>query len=63
VDIYDPEIRRQYCRERADRISDDYRRAQVQRDERRKPVNAAWMRSMWQRIRAQVPDRVPVYRS
>jgi hypothetical protein len=63
LEYYDSEIRRQYCRERVERIRDDYRRAQVASDERRKRVSVGWMRSMWQRVRAQVPERVPVYRA
>ena len=63
MDYYDSEYRRQYCRERINRIGDDYRRAQGRPGQRRERVAVAWMRSMWDRVRAQVPERVPVYRS
>ncbi|MGN6431473.1 MAG: hypothetical protein ACTHNB_12195 [Gaiellaceae bacterium] len=56
---YDSEYRRQCCRERVERISDEYRRVQrPPRDERRDPV-VVQMRSIWHRVRRQVPQRVP----
>ena len=58
---YDSEYRRQYCRERVDQIRDEYRRVQRPPKEEREPVG--WVRSVWERIRRQVPQRVPVYRS
>jgi hemerythrin-like domain-containing protein len=62
VDVYDSEYRRQSCRERIDRISDDYRRVQRQSKDSQRSV-IAQARSVWQRVRRQVPQRVPVYRS
>ena len=62
MDVYDSEYRRQSCRERIDRISDDYRRVQRQSKDSQRSV-IAQARSVWQRVRRQVPQRVPVYRS
>jgi len=62
VDVYDSEYRRQSCRERVDRISDDYRRVQrPSKDSQRSII--VQVRSVWKRVRRQVPQRVPVYRS
>jgi hypothetical protein len=63
VDYYDSEYRRQYCQERIDRIRDDYRRAQ------RPPMHSqrssriiVRMKSIWERVRRQAPQRAPAYR-
>jgi len=65
VDYYDSDYRRQYCRERIDRIRDDYRRVQSPRkdSQRRDRIDIVWMRSMWERVRRQVPQRAPACRS
>jgi hypothetical protein len=63
VDYYDSEYRRQYCRERIRQIQDEYRRVQVPKDsQRRRRIAIVQIRSMWDRVRRQVPQRVPVYR-
>jgi hypothetical protein len=63
VDYYDSEYRRQYCRERMEQMRDEYRRVQrPPKDSRRESV-VMQMRSVWERVRRQVPQRVPVYRS
>ncbi|HKD34918.1 MAG TPA: hypothetical protein VKB73_15890 [Gaiellaceae bacterium] len=62
MDVYDSEHRRQSCRERIDRNGDDYRRVQRQSKDSQRGV-IAQARSVWQRVRRQVPQRVPVYRS
>ena len=62
MDVYDSEYRRQQCRERVDRISDDYRRVQRQSKDSQRSV-IVQVRSVWERVRRQVPQRVPVYRS
>jgi len=62
VDVYDPEYRRQYCRERIDQIRDDYHRAQA--PPRESPhVVVAYIRSVVERARRQIPRRQPAYRS
>ena len=61
MDYYESDYRRQYCREHVERMRGDYVRAQGKPRERRERV--VWMRSMWERMRRQVPERVPVYRS
>jgi hypothetical protein len=58
---YDSEYRRQYCRERMEQMRDEYRR--VQRPPKEQRERSVWMRSVWERMRRQVPERVPVYRS
>ena len=62
MDVYDSEYRRQYCRERIDRIDDDHRRAQARPKDSQHNV-IVHIRSAWERVRRQVPQRVPVYRS
>jgi hypothetical protein len=63
VDYYDSEYRRQYCREHIRQIQDEYRRVQVPKDsQRREQIAIVQIRSMWKRVRRQVPQRVPVYR-
>jgi hypothetical protein len=64
VEYYDSEYRRQCCRERVDRMRDDYRRAQ------RPPVDSPRgtriimrMQSVWEQVRRRVPQRAPAYRS
>jgi hypothetical protein len=63
VDYYDSEYRRQSCRDRIERIRDDYRRAQRQSDAQPRHRISIVMRSAWERIRRQIPERVPAYRS
>ena len=63
MDYYDSEFRRQYCRERIDQIRNEYRRVQNPSNERGQHVGVVWMRSIWERVRRQVPPRVPAYRS
>jgi hypothetical protein len=64
VDFYDSEYRRQYCRERIGQIRDDYRRVQrPPKEEQREPIGIVQARSIWKRVRRQIPNRVPVYRS
>jgi hypothetical protein len=60
LDVYDSEYRRQCCRERIERIRDDYRR--VQSNSQRRRISVV-MRSVWERVRRQDPQRVPAYRS
>jgi hypothetical protein len=62
VDVYDSEYRRQYCRERIDRIRDDYRRAQASPRESPHGV-VSHIRSVIERARRQIPRREPAYRS
>ena len=63
MDYYDSEYRRQHCRERICQIQDEYRRVQVPKDsQRRHRIAIVQIRSMWERVRRQVPQRVPVYR-
>ena len=63
MDYYDSQYRRQYCRERISQIQDEYRRVQVPKDsQRRHRIAMVQIRSMWERVRRQVPQRVPVYR-
>lgn len=61
MDVYDPEYRRQYCRERIAQARDEYRRVQVppQNRQRRERVPVAWMRTMWERVRRQAAQRAP----
>jgi hypothetical protein len=61
VDVYDPEYRRQYCRERIAQARDEYRRVQAPQKnrQRRERVSVAWMRSMWERVRRQAAQRAP----
>ena len=61
MDYYDSEYRRQCCRERIERIRDDYRRVQSNSQPRRRI--SVVMRSVWERVRRQDPQRVPAYRS
>ena len=62
MDYYDSEYRRQYCRERMEQMRDEYRRVQrPPKDSQRR--GRVVMRSVWERVRRQVPQRVPVYRS
>lgn len=64
MDYYDSEYRRQYCQERIDRIRDDYRRAQRRpTDSQRRSRIIVRMKSIWQHVRRQVPQRAPAYRS
>ena len=60
MDVYDPEYRRQYCRERIAQARDEYRRVQAppKDSEQRAPV--VWMRSVWRRVRRQAAQ--PAYR-
>ena len=63
MDYNDSEYRRQHCRERIGQIQDEYRRVQVPKDsQRRHRIAIVQIRSMWERVRRQVPQRVPVYR-
>ena len=60
MNYYESDFRRQYCRENVEQMRDDYARAQGPPRQRRQRV--ALMRSMWERMRRQTPQRVPVYR-
>jgi len=60
VYYYDPEYRRQYCRERIDRARSEYRRAQAPPKNVRERVAMAWARSAWERIRS--AQSAPAYR-
>jgi hypothetical protein len=62
VNVYDSEYRRQSCRERIDAMRDEYRRVQPADDSRRRNRIVVQIRSVVQRVRRQVPQRVPVYR-
>ena len=62
---YESDYRRQYCRERIARISDDYRRVQRpprSNSEPRVRVVYAWIRSIVRRVRRRAPQRAPAYR-
>lgn len=65
MDVCDFEFRRQCCRERIDQIRDDFRRVQRPRQDSKPPERdrIVQMRSVWERVRRQVPQRVPVFRS
>ena len=62
---YDSEYRRQSCRERIERIRDDYRRAQApprsEAQRRRRVVGE--IRAIRERIRGEAERRAPAYRS
>jgi hypothetical protein len=61
VDIYDSDYRRQYSRERIARIRDEYERVQAPPSDSQRPNRvAAWIR---ERVRREVPQRAPAYRS
>ncbi len=62
---YESDYRRQYCRERIARISDDYRRVQRpprSNSEPRTRVAFAQIRSIVRRVRRRAPKRAPAYR-
>ena len=62
---YESDYRRQYCRERIARISDDYRRVQRpprSNSEPRMRVAFAQIRSIVRRVRRRAPERAPAYR-
>ena len=62
---YESDYRRQYCRERIARISDDYRRVQRpprSNSEPRTRVAFAQIRSIVRRVRRRAPQRAPAYR-
>ena len=62
---YESDYRRQYCRERIARISDDYRRVQRpprSNSEPRMRVAIAQIRSIVRRVRRRAPQRAPAYR-
>ncbi len=62
---YESDYRRQYCRERIARISDDYRRVQRpprSNSEPRMRVAFAQIRSIVRRVRRRAPQRAPAYR-
>jgi hypothetical protein len=64
VDYYDPEYRRQYCRERIAQARDEYRRVQAppkNNRQRRERVPVVWVRWVWERVRRQA-QRAPAYR-
>ena len=63
---YESDYRRQYCRDRIARISDDYRRAQRpwrSNSESRVRVAFAQIWSIVRRVRRRAPQRAPAYRS
>jgi hypothetical protein len=63
---YESEYRRQYCRDRIARISDEYRRAQAPAriaSERRERIVDTQIRSIWNRVRRRAAQRAPAYRS
>ena len=60
MDCYDNEYRRQYCRERAARAREEYRRVQAPPKDERQAV--VWMQWVWERVRRRAAQRAPVYR-
>ncbi|HKB20907.1 MAG TPA: hypothetical protein VKC65_07820 [Gaiellaceae bacterium] len=65
MDVYDFEYRRQYCRDRAERARDEYRRIQPapKNSKRRERGSVAWVKSAWERIRRRAAQREPAYRA
>jgi len=63
VDYYDSEYRRQYCRERAERAREEYRRVQAAPKDSHQPERVSVVWSMWKRVRRRTAQSVPVYRS
>ena len=61
MDYYDSEYRRQYCRERAARAREEYRRVQAPPKNSNRPERVSVVSAMWERIRRRPAQRVPVH--
>jgi predicted aminopeptidase len=59
---YDTESRRQHCREHIAQMRDEYQRVQAApRDDSQPRRSAAYVRSMWWRMRRRSAQRAPAY--